>query len=179
MTSKEFKKIKDKYGKCASWAIWNPDNIKDLSVIEKNREYLNSNIIMIGLNVSAGIKNDWQNFHGGLYDRRLVKLFNIKPYRGAYITDFIKDYIEPNSKLVLKELDKPTVYKYKKEFEKEIEDIKAENPLIILFGGDSNKFVKVFKELFEKKFEKIINIPHFSSWGSDEEWIKKVKSKLK
>lgn len=171
-----YNKVKSRYGRYASWAIWNPNDVSDTSIIEKHISDLNPNIVMIGLNVSGSIDRDWRNFHSnhrGSSDRKLMKVFNNSVYRGAYMTDFIKDVITPKSILVRKYLKKPLINKYIDEFESELECIETNNPLIIVFGADKNEFTKVFKEIFEKKYI-VKNIPHYSSWGTDKEWAEKA-----
>ena len=166
-----FKEIKRRYSKMSSWAIWNPKDLKDLKIIEEDVDLLNPEIIMVGLNISAPLSKNWENFHGGRHDRKLMKLFNYSQFRGAYMTDFIKGVVEPKSVLIQSHLEYPLVKKYKEEFEKEMSLLNSSNPLIILFGSDKNKFVRIFKELFPGY--RIKNIPHYSSRGTDDDWIKK------
>jgi len=73
-----FKLIKDKYGHCASWAVWadageNPkDNIGDLSIFNIEEtvgllRLLRPDVILVGLNFSRGsVPFTLGNFH----DRR-------------------------------------------------------------------------------------------------------------
>ena len=78
MISKEkYNFIKEKYGNCASWAIWAEvgetptSNMEDLEIfdIEKNPSLLsnlNPNIVLVGLNISKDIHLDtFANFHAG------------------------------------------------------------------------------------------------------------------
>jgi hypothetical protein len=173
--------IKINYGKVASWAIWNENDITDAEIIEKNINDLNPNIIMIGLNISGHLEHNWQNFHSnhrGSHDRRLMKAFNQNKFRGAYMTDFIKNIAEPKSVLVNKYLNSPYIEESRKKFEEELRDLGSTNPLIILFGSDNSKFVKSFKKLHANHFN-IKNIPHYSSWGSDSDWINNALKILK
>jgi hypothetical protein len=176
-----YQKIKKKCGRIASWAVWNPEDIADTSIIEKYRKDLNPDIVMVGLNISGPLDADWKNFHSryrGSNDRKLMKAFNESPFRGAYMTDFIKGVAEPKSVLVKKYLKTPYLKRHKKEFIDELKFIGAKDPLIIIFGADSSLFVKTFKSLFCNTYC-IKNIPHYSSWMSDSQWIKTALNILK
>ena len=119
LTLEKFNDIKNKYGKCASWAIWasegkNPtSNIGDLSVLdpatnENLLSLLNPNVIFVGLNLSRGdVKNDFENFHSSYGHAKDYKIrFAIKnsPYWGGYMTDIIKGYVKKESGTVEKYL---------------------------------------------------------------------------
>lgn len=174
MDKQKYKIIKENYGGYASWAIWNHNDLADLSVIDKEIENLNPNIIMLGLNISASLDKAWQNFHAGKHDRKLMKAFNEGEYRGAYMTDFIKGVAEPKSKLVMEHLQEPKLSKYVESFETELEIIGSDNPTIIVFGADKSQLALTIKKLFSEKYI-VKNIPHYSSWGTDQEWLDKVR----
>lgn len=85
----------------SSFAIWNPNDTTDLSVIhdlpetENEKLELKSSVVIIGLNGTGPSRNAgvWRNFHstGSGSDTRLKKFLNTNPQlRGAYITDLFK-----------------------------------------------------------------------------------------
>ena len=104
ITREKLKELSEKYGSHSSWAIWNDQDITDLSVIEPNHMTLQDKVVMVGLNLSAEIDKPWQNFHNGRNDYKLRQAFNDSSYRGAYMTDLIKDHVNPKSNDVLNQL---------------------------------------------------------------------------
>lgn len=94
MNKKIFDKIRKNYGAYSSFAIWNENNIDDLSFIEKSMERLHGRLIFVAYNASAQI-NKFQNFHfshRGGRDSWLAKSIGKQPHlRGSYITDFFKE----------------------------------------------------------------------------------------
>ena len=67
--------IKNEYGLHASWAVWAEEantpksNMGDLSVFDDENilQELNPNIVLVALNFSVAVADDWepfQNFHG-------------------------------------------------------------------------------------------------------------------
>ncbi|MCX6813138.1 MAG: hypothetical protein NTV77_01465 [Candidatus Azambacteria bacterium] len=124
-----FEKIKrSHYANFISFAIWDDNDINDLSTIEQNIENLNQNIIIVGLNISRGV-NKFQNFHvrhQGGRDSWLKDAFNAGYFRGAYMTDIIKNDVSPRQSFV--DLSIENIIKNIKEFKKELNFIKCENP---------------------------------------------------
>lgn len=132
--------------------------------------------ILVGLNVSRGaIKEPLGNFHDPRpegQDYKIRYAFKDTPYWGAYITDIIKDYDEKVSVNVM------TYLKSNKQFEidnarifrQEIHDIGAKNPTIVAFGGSA---YRILTRNLAGEF-KIIKIPHYSNWGSQEKYREKV-----
>jgi hypothetical protein len=102
ITEGKLHELYTKFGHHSSWTIWNPKDITDLSVIDSNHITLQSKVVIVALNISAKVAKPWQNFHVGRNNYKLKKAFNDTSYRGAYITDLIKDHMSPNSKEVLK-----------------------------------------------------------------------------
>ena len=106
-----YQKLKAQYGKVANWAIWNPEDTCDLSVFEDRgvpSPSLRSDIVMIGLNASRKLKHDWENYHDcrrgsrDYYYRDCVQDF----FRGAYMTDLVKETINPKSEEVRPDLER-------------------------------------------------------------------------
>jgi hypothetical protein len=116
-----FRNIKNNYGDVASWAIWNRQNDNDLASnmgveglfdLEKNPRILSklkNNIIMVGLNSSTSTKGfpSFHNFHSCDNEKlnhttvrnasKIRYAFNGTCYSGAYMTDLIKNHVEPDS----------------------------------------------------------------------------------
>ena len=167
------------YGYVSSWAIWNPKDYTDISVIKTNHDKLLSNVVMVGLNVSDDIKEPWQNFHMGSNDRKLMKAFNDTSYRGAYMTDLIKSLPESNSKKVLDDLTDEQLADNFESFYEEMKMLGAgkHNTLFILFGNQ-------VKELFLKGpifyFNNIVCCMHYSYYGiTVDEWIRQTHETLR
>lgn len=180
---KHYIKIAKKYGEFASWAVWADQgekpksNIGDISIfnLENNPkilEVLNPNVVMVGLNFSRKIeKVTFVNFHDQLpkgQDYKIRFAFKDTPYYGAYMTDIIKDFEEKISGNVLSFLKKNKDFELNnlRLFEKEIEDLRSSNPLIIAFGNITyNILIKHFKNKYN-----IVRIPHYSNYISKEDY---------
>ena len=107
-----YEQIKEKYGWCASWAIWKRidtkkkakygmdditsfDNVRDQTSISK----LNPNIVLVGLNISGKglVKRPFSNFHPThttAHDYKIRYALQDTQFWGAYMTDIIKDHAE-------------------------------------------------------------------------------------
>jgi len=170
------KEIKVKYGHVCSFAIWKKIDktqkpkygVGDISHFDNEEKInINRNIILTGLNksFSKNIVKPFQNFHStsnNSNDFRIRYAVNENPiFRGAYMTDIIKDHPEVKSDKVMKYLNsnKDVINKNIKLFEEELKDIGAENPVIIAFG---NACYKILNDSLGKKY-KIIKVPHYSS----------------
>ena len=168
--------IKNKHGIHASWAVWAEEantpksNMGDLSVFDDENilQELNPNIVLVALNFSVAVADDWepfQNFHGkggGAYKIR----YAVKgtPFWGAYMTDIIKDFPEKESNNVMTYLkDNPSIVADNIiSFEQELEDIGSIDPLLICFGTDSFNILN--KNLGEKyNIQKVTHYSHFES----------------
>jgi hypothetical protein len=124
----------------ASWAIWDVD-IKNTKIIEQNIESLNGSIVFVGLNFGgtdddAQKGREWGNFHCGR-DSRLPKLLNNTRFKGAYMTDIIKNKATSKSKELMKKIKKREidVNKYIKIFIKEINQLQTNDIEMYLFGN--------------------------------------------
>jgi len=94
-TDIEYKKIKEKYGACASWAIWDVNDLSDTTIIENNILNLQNNYVLLALNKSIDIDlYCWKNFHGYDHARKLAYGCNNSLLRGSYMTDLFKDLPE-------------------------------------------------------------------------------------
>ena len=187
ITLKEFNEIKEKYGCCASWAIWADqgekpkDNIGDLSVLDPENDEkrlsefkLKPNVIFVGLNKSRdGNKKHFSNFHSSDSkgtDFKIRFAFKDSSFWGGYMTDIIKDFKEPKSGKVEKHLreNKECERKNVKDFCQELEFIGAIDPTLIVFGNATYKVLMRNPEILEKHSiakDKIKKIYHYAYWG--------------
>lgn len=175
----EIAAIKERYGTLSSWAIWDFQNENDISFIEKHRNLLHNNFVIIGLNISKEVE-DWKNFHGGKHDRKLKYAFNSsEKIRGSYMTDLIKK-VEVKSTTILAEIENETI-----KIEEHINTFKSELELLnitqkskfIIFGNAARQ---LYDEYFEKHFpeNKVYYFKHYSRGSNDKEWVEKVWKRL-
>lgn len=175
-----FENIKSKYGKVASWAVWkSPDRKKlasnmevdDLFDLNKNPQILDrlqNNIVMVGLNFSVPLDNPpiFHNFHsykGAKLNPTTIRnaskiryAFSETPYWGAYMTDIVKNYVEPNSeKVKLNNLNKDF-----RIFREELELLQANKPVIIALGSKVHLLLK--KHLNSKEYSRLYGVTHYS-----------------
>ena len=163
--------------KFASWAIWDKQDIEDTKIIEGSKKKLKGNIVFVALNFGSKKRpddwKDWQNFHGkGVGDTRLYKLLSDKrfkgKFKGAYMTDIIKNH--PNSASVnfIKKLKDAEINKNINFFFKEINLLKKTNIVMYLFGETVENIFKDYVvhhkkfKTFKQKVIKCQRIDHYS-----------------
>jgi hypothetical protein len=180
-TEKEYNTLKNKYGGYSSWAIWDEENPKNVSIISSSVSELKPNYIFIGLNISEQLKSEsWINFHGGKHDRKLQAICNKTKLRGSYLTDLFKDVVAVNSSSLSK-LSDEIIQKNVKFFNQEMKDIKImENSVFVILGTESSLVSKYFVKYFLKYYKnKVINHYHYSYYGvSDEKWLIGLRNKI-
>ena len=107
--------------------------------------------------------------------------FNQSPYRGAYMTDLIKDHVESSSERLRQQLlgGHLGLTSHLETFQEEMKDLGANNhTLFILFGG---RVAKLFSTHLAETYPNRISCPHYSMYGkgyTDAEWVEKVWSIL-
>lgn len=174
----EYKNIASNYGRYASWAIWDYDREIDTTIISQNYTKLHSKYILLGLNVSGLLNNiNWVNFHSGKHDRKIKYACNDTKLRGSYMTDIFKDLPEPNSNKIDVILTQKLIDQNVELFNKEMKDIKINNETkFIIFG---KKAFEYFNLHFKKSYKnKIIFQRHYSSRGTDKEWVESFWEKM-
>lgn len=176
----KFKYLSNEYGPYASWAIWDEINTRNTAIIEQSLSELNTKYILLALNISKGLEENWSNFHIGLHDRKLIKAFNRSSLRGAYMTDLLKEVVQPDSKKLKALLKNPDFLKKHIDFfQKEMMDIGAsEDSIFILLGKD---VLNTFPFFVSNKYKnnKSVHLNHFSDYRKkDEDWIKDSLSKI-
>ncbi|HEX6981541.1 MAG TPA: hypothetical protein VF181_02165 [Balneolaceae bacterium] len=168
--------LKEDFGHTSSWALWSEEKLSETAIIEANKDKLHNKVIIVGLNVSADINKDWENFHSGNHDRKLKKLFNESSYHGAYMTDIIKEYPEADSS--------QTDYKDPKLREPNIkiflDEMKLlgvdENALFILFGNETKN---IFFDELMFHYKNAVHCMHYSYRSiTDNNYIIQTKETL-
>ncbi len=176
-----FEQLENKYAQHASWAVWNNRDLEDTSVIRENLRDLKTSVVMVALNISRALPSAWRNFHSRDHARKLMYPFNHSPYRGAYMTDIIKAYVEPSSARLQKQLltGQLHVLSHVETFYDEMKDLGATNrTLFILFGREATK---LFNMYLAAKYPNHVSCPHYSMYGkgyTDAEWVEKAWSIL-
>lgn len=177
-SSDEYKKLTLKYGSVSSWAIWNYDNAYDTSIIDQQYDKLHSKFVLLGLNVSRILDSGhWSNFHDNTHARKLKYACNDTKLRGSYITDIFKGIDEPSSAKLEESLTGKIISKNVYTFKQEMRDIKLrDDSQFIIFGNLTGKY---FDKYFASDYKnKIICVRHYSSRGTDQEWINGFWEKL-
>lgn len=191
---KHFDFIKQKYSATSSWAVWEKQgstpksNVGNMNILnpEINKDLLcilNPNVVLVGLNLS-GWSNEapaFSNFHSSspwAQDYKIRYAFNETSYWGAYMTDVVKEHIEPISTEVMKGLRKNQndVQQHIENFQAELRDIGSENPIIIAFGGDAHSLLK--QHLSKDCYSLLIGVTHYSHHISKEEYREKVHKQI-
>ena len=153
ITEEKFNFIKEKYQYYSSWAVWAEQgdgppraNVGDLSILDpiQNKSLLktlNSNLILVALNISKGdIKEPFANFHSNsphATDFKIRYALKDTPLWGAYMTDIIKDFEELISGNVRSYLRENPEFEIKNIdfFRKELIEVGAKKPTLIAFGN--------------------------------------------
>lgn len=190
MDENRYKAIREKYGNCSSWAIWEDgntvdepkSNIGDIQVLDPqhNRNLmgmLKPNIIMVGLNISRPLKKDFSNFHDPstrAMDYKIRYAFKDTKYYGAYMTDIIKFCERKTAKEVMIYLrEHPEYEQHNVElFRREIIDLGVIRPTLVVFGVDAQKIVK--RNISIDEYDNLIPLRHYSDAISKENYRKLV-----
>ena len=136
----------------SAWAIYGKDELKHKENIKDIGDdvigQLKNNIVFVGLNFSKPLPGSWgywQNIYNNFNVKWLLggEKFNVEKYKGAYITDIIKNIIGPIAKDVMDNLKVENINKNIGWFFEEIGLLGSDNIEMYLFGNS-------VKELFEK-----------------------------
>lgn len=178
-----FELIKEKYGHCASWAIWADagekpkDNIGDLSIfgIEKRDRLLSQlkpDVVLVGLNCSRG---SVPFTLGNLHDRRpqsqdykLRYALKNTPIWGAYITDIIKEFDQKASGKVMAYLHANKSFETHNidRFREELGDLNADKPTLIALGEAA---FKVLTRNLGGQY-RVLKLPHYAKYISKKQY---------
>lgn len=163
----------------SSWAIYGENDFEGEEVNKDDViSSLNGNIVFVALNFSSRLKSSWgpwKNIYSNKNVRWLLsgeeKSFNIEKinkYKGAYMTDLIKNIIGPVAGKVMKELDIENINKNIGWFFEEMDLLGSDCIEMYLFGNAvRNLFVNHVKNhegyaRFRKKIKKCQHIYHYS-----------------
>ena len=162
-----------RYGEYSSWAIWNPDDIRDTSLISQNRDELKTDVVMVGLNISADISGQWwTNFHAGRNDPKLRLAFNDSRFRGSYMTDIVKSVIQVNGAELMKGIRRGEIdmREHVNLFLNEMDFIGADQKsLFLVFGNDAGG---LFEKHLASAFPNFVRCEHFACYRKKEDWLR-------
>ncbi len=182
ITVEQLKKIKNRYGQYASWAIWSEEGSTPKSnmcskIFESKDtiKYLHSRYVLVGLNISRPLEKKFSNFHPDYSEAQDYKTrYALKntPLWGAYMTDIIKDFEEVVAGKMMKYLrENPDFEKTNiSTFRKELNFINSNQPILVAIGKDS---YTILKRNLKEDF-KIIKIPHYANYISKEKYRAQV-----
>lgn len=169
-----FSQVLENYHNFASWAVWAKaglrpkSNMGDLSCfspekLEETLPILHTDYVLVGLNISTiDITIPLSNFHGEngeVYKARYA--LEGTPLWGAYMTDIIKNFKEPDSTKILRALKAdPSVERmHVNSFKEELAAIGAEKATLVAFGGGVSD---ILTRHFQGQY-RLIRIPHYAS----------------
>ena len=173
ITRELFESMRENHGEYGSWAIWSEPEIGDNrlsggmdkpifeNISDEVLSQLKPSFIFVGLNFSTGSVDELMNFHS--IDNHIGKLryaLRGSPFWGAYLTDVIKNYSNPDSKATEEHLNKhPNLEPESIQIlRKEISDLNVENPVLIAFG---RRTYQILNRNMKGEF-KIVQITHYS-----------------
>lgn len=182
VTEQALESITERYGWCASWAVWAEEgetpksNIGDLSLFnfETNpgiRKILHSNIIAVGLNISSDLSfKNFCNFHSDKHtnnDYKLRYAFRNTPAWGCYMTDILKNFPEPKSAKVNNYIreNPESLDQHFDSFREEVSILGARDAIFLGLGVLASKLLR--QALPDDA--RVIPIRHYSDWRKGKE----------
>lgn len=158
----------------ASWAVWAKaglrpkSNMGDLTCfspekLEETLPLLHTDYVLVGLNISTiDITIPLSNFHGEngeVYKARYA--LEGTPLWGAYMTDIIKNFKEPDSTKILRALkaDPSLERMHVDSFKEELAAIGAEKATLVAFGGG---VYDILSRHLQGQF-RFMRIPHYAA----------------
>lgn len=164
----------------AIWAVETDrpkSNMGDLSIFEDNSvlKQLNPNNILVAYNFSVDGKvlHPWENFHGENGEAyKLRYALRDTALWGAYMTDIIKDFVDPDAESVteyLKENPQVLIQNIER-FEKEVADLGVNSPRLYALGND---VFEILKTHLSSRF-RIHKITHYAWQRSKEQYREKI-----
>ena len=183
--STRFNLIKQRHGAYGSWAVWAlpsgapKSTMGDLQILDEYSnpallEALNPGVVMVGLNISRGGANEpFRNFHDSgavANDFKIRYAFRDTGFWGAYMTDVIKEIVEPVSGTLLNYLRKnpEVVGDHVKILRSELLDLGCPHPVILAFGGAAHNLLK--ENLCVDDYSLLVPLTHYSHRISKEKY---------
>lgn len=172
-----------KYGDVSSFALWGPvgdrpkSGMDNIDVIYQRAHEAHARVVLVGLNVSAGIETPLSNFHGenGLVYKLRAAATGTKA-EGGYITDILKHWVEADSGKVKDVLrDKPELLAPQFEaFRSELEFVGADKgTILVAMGGLVEDLLHECQTGLA-----VIKVPHYAARGTNEEYITTFRTAL-
>ncbi len=191
--STRFNLMKSRHGAHGSWAVWAPpsgapkSNIGNLDVLDEQAnpallETLNPGVVMVGLNLSRRFLNEpFRNFHdpsASANDFKVRYAFRDTEFWGAYMTDVIKEFVEPLSGTLLNYLRRnPEVVRdHVKSLRSELLDLGHPRPLILALGGDAHRLL--VDNLCTNEYSLLVHLTHYSHRISKEKYRDTVRQQI-
>jgi|ERR1035441_96102 hypothetical protein len=185
--------IRRKHGSYASWAVWAPasgtpkSNMGNLDVLDEHANpallaTLNPGVLMVGLNFSRFRPDGaFRNFHDPspvANDFKIRFAFSGTGYWGAYMTDAIKEVVEPVSGNLLDYLKvHPEVVSRSMEtLRVELADLGHPRPVILAFGGGA--YALLNQNLVPDDYSLLVRITHYSHHISKENYKVEVHHQI-
>ncbi len=154
-----FNKIKNShYPDFVSFAVWNDNDVCDVSAIYDNIDCLNKDIVIVGLNTNGNVEK-FRNFHykgRGGRDIWLRESLNRSCFRGSYMTDIIKN--DTSSRSTKVNLSDQNIKTNIELFKEELKFIESKKPFIIAIGSDSYEILRSF-------CDDVYYVPHYAKRG--------------
>jgi hypothetical protein len=192
--AKRFDLIRRKHGTYGSWAVWaSPSgapkaNMGDLQILDEHAnpsllETLNPGVVMVGLNVSRKVSHEpFRNFHDPrpvANDFKIRYAFCDTVFWGAYMTDIIKGFEEPVSRILLKHLrENPMFIKdHMKTLRAELLDLGSPKPLILAFGNAVHDLLA--EHLSQDEYSALVSLTHYSHRISKEKYRETVHQQIR
>lgn len=175
-----FNRIRQDHGCHGSWAVWAlssgrpKSEVGNLEVLDERLnptllETLNPGVVMVGLNLGHGSADKpdkpFRNFHSlnpSAHDFKIRHAFSGTDFWGAYMTDVIKDVVEPVSgKLIAWLRHNPQVIADNiKTFRTELSDLGHHRPVILAFGGAVYDLLGA--NLGTDDYSRLVRLTHYS-----------------
>lgn len=174
----------------ASFALGGVDRIPSREEILRG---MNPNVIMVGLNASAPLEEEWQNFHkkkegnGRQFDHRIYELLKKETFscfKGAYMTDIGKGYVNAKSSDFMKYVKShPEYEEYCKEIlRREIDLLAGKDTIILCFGKSNTAKLLGECQIKTQNGYHVFALTHYSyvhkGCGNDEVYYESVRETL-
>ena len=192
ITIEKFETIRNKYGNYASWALWlkqtdkPKSNIGDMRIFDQrfNPNLLNSintDVVMVGLNISRSFSEHFKNFHDDYpraNDFKIRYAFEGTRYYGAYMTDIIKglEIVDSKDLATLLKRNPEIILSNIKTFREELRDLSTRPPLVLAFGREAYAILN--KNLSKNEYSNLIKITHYSHQISKENYQETVLGQI-
>lgn len=172
--------LREKYGRNGSFALWPHMNNNDPNsisyFIESNINICNPSVVLVGLNptIDTTLLNPWCAFHYPGNDKnvkRMSKWLPYLPFKGAYMTDIVKDVVNRDSSKVISQWDNDVLLRKRSEmaFLEEMDILKQNDPAVFLFGG---RVEKIWSDTSLGKKFRSRKIWHYSHQKKNSDMIK-------